>query len=304
VLAPTPLLTVTIEAGLEGDEVHLHAGGQGLWVARMVAALGGRPLLVGVFGGETGSVVRHLVHNEGIAVSAVVVAGANGAYVHDRRGGERVALADVRSAPLSRHELDDWYSQALVECLGADVAVVAGAAHDAVVPTDLFRRLVGDLRRNGRDVVADLSGDALLAALDSGIDALKISHEELIEAGFAHGEDEPELLAGIERLRKAGANDVVVSHGDQPTLAVVAGRTYRVQPPAFEPADTRGGGDSMAAALAVGRAQGLDGPDVLRLAGAAGALAITRRGLATAEGEHVRRLADLVDVSPLTTTPT
>jgi hypothetical protein len=28
VFAPDPLLTVTVEAGSEGDEIHLHAGGQ------------------------------------------------------------------------------------------------------------------------------------------------------------------------------------------------------------------------------------------------------------------------------------
>lgn len=37
VFAPSPLLTVTIEAGAERPEVHLHAGGQGFWVARLAA---------------------------------------------------------------------------------------------------------------------------------------------------------------------------------------------------------------------------------------------------------------------------
>ena len=41
VLAATPQLTVTIEPGVEGGtELHLHAGGQGLWLARMARSLG------------------------------------------------------------------------------------------------------------------------------------------------------------------------------------------------------------------------------------------------------------------------
>ena len=36
VFGPSPLLTVTIEPGADRPEVHLHAGGQGFWVARLV----------------------------------------------------------------------------------------------------------------------------------------------------------------------------------------------------------------------------------------------------------------------------
>ncbi len=37
VLAPTPQLTVTIERLHDRDDIHVHAGGQGIWQARMLA---------------------------------------------------------------------------------------------------------------------------------------------------------------------------------------------------------------------------------------------------------------------------
>ena len=40
VFAPSPLLTITIEPGSDRPEVHLHAGGQGVWAARLAATLG------------------------------------------------------------------------------------------------------------------------------------------------------------------------------------------------------------------------------------------------------------------------
>ena len=41
VFCPAPLLTVAIETRSDGgDDVHLHAGGQGLWVGRMARSLG------------------------------------------------------------------------------------------------------------------------------------------------------------------------------------------------------------------------------------------------------------------------
>ena len=72
VLAVTPQLTVTIEPGSEGrTEVHLHAGGQGLWMARMARSLGAEVVVCGPFGGEAGDVVEHLARQENLRVRAV-----------------------------------------------------------------------------------------------------------------------------------------------------------------------------------------------------------------------------------------
>ena len=57
VFSPSPLLTITIENGVAGPpEIHLHAGGQGFWVARMVAGIGVPVALCGPFGDDTGRV--------------------------------------------------------------------------------------------------------------------------------------------------------------------------------------------------------------------------------------------------------
>ncbi|HEV8298471.1 MAG TPA: hypothetical protein VGQ20_14295, partial [Acidimicrobiales bacterium] len=62
VFAPVPLLTVTIEQlGDRGPEVHLHAGGQGVWIARMANILGARSVLCTILGGETGGVFESVL---------------------------------------------------------------------------------------------------------------------------------------------------------------------------------------------------------------------------------------------------
>jgi 1-phosphofructokinase len=100
VLAPDPLLTVTVEATLDGeDEIHLHAGGQGFWVGRMVDALGVPVTLCGPFGGESGRVVRAIIEEQPLSVRAVESAGSNGTYIHDRRQGERVSVAQTPPTP-------------------------------------------------------------------------------------------------------------------------------------------------------------------------------------------------------------
>lgn len=112
VLAPTSILMVEIEQAQGGTreteaEVHVHPGGQGLWVASMARALGARVTVCGPFGGEGGAILQQLVAKDGAEVRAIAYAGGNGAIVHDRRSGERVELAIMPARPLQRHETDE-----------------------------------------------------------------------------------------------------------------------------------------------------------------------------------------------------
>lgn len=288
VFAPTPLLTVTIENNAESNsEVHVHAGGQGFWVARMIQSLEHSVTLIGPFGGDSGIVVQKLIESEKVDVKPVPVSSSNGTYVHDRRSGERKVVAIQDAGELTRHEVDDFFETTIVRALDAKVIVLCGAANSGVIPSDIYRHLCLDLRKNSCRVVADLSGSSLRAALEGGIDALKISHEELIESGFADSMSRDDILEGIRRIRAEGAQDVAVTRADEPTIAFFENRTYQIACPPMEPRDHRGAGDSFAAALAVGMSRDLPVPQLLRLAASAGTLNTLRRGLGTGREDDV-----------------
>jgi 1-phosphofructokinase len=295
VFAPSPILTVTIETVADDGEpeIHLHAGGQGFWIARLLAELDVRVTLCCALGGETGSVLRGLLDGSGVDLIAVD-GGRNGAYVHDRRNGERREVATMPAAELSRHEVDDLYGATLVEAIAADVTVLSGPNDDGVVDDDVYRRLALDIRTNGGRVVADLSGDRLAAAVEGGLDVLKVSEEELEADGrlATHGSVE----AAMEDLGRHGASNVVVTHGDERATALVDGRFVRVTAPKLEAVETRGAGDSLTAAITAAIARGHDLVDALRLGGAAGALNVTRRGLGSGGQEQIERLAADVQI--------
>jgi 1-phosphofructokinase len=300
VFAPGLLLTITIEQHEEdGARVHVHAGGQGYWVARLVTRLGGGAVLCSSFGGEPGRVLRPLVDEQGIDVRGVDVAADTGAYVHDRRDGDRDVVVETEQAPLDRHELDELYTFTLGAAIETGVCVLAGSRPDTVVPLDAYRRLARDLRENDVTVVADLSGDQLGAALEGGLDLLKVSHSELVEGDWASGDDRADLLDAMCRLHEAGARDIVVSRAEEPALALVAERWYSVTAPRMEVIDHRGAGDSMTAALAVAVARGLDGIAALALAAGAGALNVTRHGLGSGDADTIAQLAARVEVAEL-----
>ncbi|MGH9037748.1 MAG: 1-phosphofructokinase family hexose kinase [Acidimicrobiia bacterium] len=301
VFAPDPILTVTVEAGPEGDEIHLHAGGQGVWVTGMLAALGVTVSIGGPFGGETGRVLRALVEAEGFALRAVEMPGNNGAYVHDRRGGERVAVAETPPDPLSRHEVDELYGAALVGGLEAGVCVLGGPGpwDPPIIPADFYGRLARDLRANDVKVVADLSGESLRGALEGGVDVLKVSHQEVTADGWARTGATGDLLEAMARLREEGAARVVLTRAEEPALAWLEERAVEVVPPRLEPLDHRGAGDSMTAGLAAGVARGLGWEEAVRLGAAAGSLNVTRRGLATGDLREIERLAEHIELRAL-----
>ena len=298
VFAPSPLLTITIEPGSDRPEVHLHAGGQGVWAARLAATLGAEVMLCCALGGEPGRVLRGLIEAEAVNLRAAAGGTPNGVYIHDRRGGERTEVVSVDSRQLERHATDELYGIALGAGLDADVTMVTGCRPSDIIGADLSRRLVSDLRANGKVVIADLTGPPLRATLAGGVELLKLSDEELVLERYATGDAVPELIAAAQGLRAAGARRVLVSRGSTPALLIDADYDQPVElvPPAFEALDEHGAGDSMFAATGVGLARGMPMIEAVRLGIAAGALNATRRGLRTGTREETERLAAHVSV--------
>ena len=300
VLAPSPVLTVTVESGA-GDEpeIHVHAGGQGFWVSRMAASLGAEVTLCAPLGGESGTVLAPLLQSAGINLREVRSAASNGSYIHDRRSGARTEIAATRMAPLHRHEVDELFGAALTVGLSSDVTLLTGPLHEDIVPAEIYARLTTDLRNNGRAVLADLTRDPLSAALEGGVDLLKLSSEELVREGFAPSEEVDAIVDGVRALHEQGASDILISRAAEGAVALAGGRLLRIVGPSFSPYDPRGAGDSMFAALGVGVADGLGLDDALRLGVAAGALNVTRHGLGSGQRTDIDRLARSVKIEAL-----
>jgi 1-phosphofructokinase len=296
VFAPSPELTVTIEDRSGVPELHLHAGGQGVWQARMITSLGVRVDLVAALGDETGLVLRALLGDGTISLHAVDVAARNGGYVHDRRSGQRIPLACAPGELLSRHDVDRLYETALVQGFEAGSAVLSGPTVQSVIPAELYRRLATDLTVNGCRVFADLSGELLDAALEGGLAFLKISHEQLLDDGRAKSDEPEQLMAAMRELRGAGAEVLVVSRAAEPALAWLPDGVYEVRAPRLQQVEPRGSGDSMTGAVAAWVTVGGSWTEAVRMGAAAGALNVVRHGLATGGGDNVRALAERVEL--------
>ncbi|WP_251856237.1 1-phosphofructokinase family hexose kinase [Herbiconiux sp. L3-i23] len=299
VFAPSPVLTVTIEDHPTGPDVHVHAGGQGVWQARMLERLGVETTICAVLTGEVGGLVRHLADDEGIEVLGVERDGRGAAYVHDRREGERESIVEAAGDPLSRHELDELYGLTLHAGLECDAIILSGPTSDDEIPAEVYRRLAADLRAAGRRVIADLSGDRLEEALGGGLLLVKVSDSELRDSGRLDGEDRADIVAAMQRIRDDGAEHVIVTRAHESTLVASPDGVREVHMPEMQVVDTRGAGDSLTAGVTSVLARGGDIDEALEVGSAAGALNVTRHGLGSSQPEAVRSMMKLVRIDRL-----
>jgi 1-phosphofructokinase len=304
VLAPSISVSITIEngGGDDEDDIHIHAGGQGIWIARMLVHLGYDPRVCAPVGGESGRTLLGLTGEWGIEVEPIETIGETPAYVHDRREGERVELARSRSPRLRRHETDELYQRFLEAALSSPACIITGPEHPHLLPPDLYARLGADLAAAQVPVVADLHGPELDAFLEGGpIAVLKVSVGDLVEDGrldtdASDGAGEAALVDTIDTLVERGVAAAVVSRGDRPALARYQDRLRRVSGPELAVVDASGSGDSMTAALATSLVEDLEPDRALRRAWAAGAANVTRRGLGSGVPGLIEELAERVTI--------
>jgi 1-phosphofructokinase len=298
VFGPHPLLTITIERRGDADDVHLHAGGQGVWSSRIAGRLGAWPVLCGFAGGETGVVLRALLAREPGERRLVFTKTATGCYVVDRRSGERALQAAHLSDAPSRHELDDLVSITCAAALESELLLVCNPfPADALAP-EAYATLVADVRGNGTRVAVDLSSPRLDAALEGRPDVVKVNDWELAEY-VRDRVDGPRLRTAAERVLAAGAHSVIVTRGPEPALVLTPDRAWEIVPPRFERGSREGCGDAMMGGLAAGMATGRTWEEALVLGAGAGAANFLRHGLGTATAEIIGDLAQRVELRSL-----
>jgi 1-phosphofructokinase len=301
VFGPNPMLSVTIEpmTAEGGDDIHVHAAGQGVWVARMAAELGADPVLCGFIGGETGTVLRPLLEQMDIDLRLVETAEASGCYLHDRRSGEREPIAQSAAMPPSRHEIDELFSSTVAAALDSGALAICGPYPSEALPLEIYGNLVADVKANGTPVLVDLSPPRLDSALEGKPDLVKINDWELAKYITGPVDTEERMRAAAQRLLDAGAGAAIVTRAEEPAMVLRGDQAWELVPPRFERGSREGCGDSMMGALAACMAAGIEWEETLRTGTAAGAANFLRHGLGSGSRSVVEDLAQRVELRSL-----
>lgn len=288
------LLTVTLNTALDityhvpeliphashrVESVTERAGGKGLNVARVLAALGHETVVTGFAGGTTGEVLRELLAGLPPTDALVPVAGTTRRTIAvvDAASGDTTQLNEP-GPTVSAHEWDAFltaYGKLLAD---AEAVALCGSLPPGV-PVGAYAQLVKQARGAGVPVLLDTSGEPLRRGIAARPDLVKPNADELAQLT---GSREP--LRATRDARRRGAHTVVASLGAEGMLAASPEGTWQALPPARFQGNPTGAGDSAVAGLLSGLVEELPWPERLARAVALSAATV----LAPAAGEFDR----------------
>ncbi len=277
------------ERKLRCSTPHYDAGGGGINVSKGVRRLGGQSTAVFPIGGNNGQRLLDLLEKEGVIVAPVETAAETreNFSVFETTTGHQYRFT-LPGEPLS--EADAEACLDAVWRLHPDLVVASGSLPPGL-PVDYYAQVATRVRQMGAQLVLDTSGDALKAALETGIYLLKPNIGELSR------------LVGSERLEMNQVDDaamslihsgkceiVVVSMGPHGALLASRDGFVHVPAPIVDKRSTVGAGDSMVAGLVWALAQGKPLLEMTQIGVACGTAATMNAGTELFRSEDVWRL--------------
>jgi 1-phosphofructokinase family hexose kinase len=269
------------------------AGGKGLNVARVAAALGVPVRTLALVGGESGRQVRQLAAAEGLRVDWVRIAGETRTctILVDRE--RRATVVNGRGPTVAAAEWQALAARLERRAAAGDAVVLTGSAPPGV-PDDVYGRWIARLRALGASaLLLDASGALLRHGVAAHPDVVKVNEAEFAAIAAGRG-----LTETARALVAAGVGLVVVTRGEAGALAFDAAGALAAAAPPVETVNATGSGDAFLAGLLLARHQGADVAGALALATAAASLNAAQLAPGVPGPEAVLALAGEVRVEP------
>src|SRR4030081_1331056 len=283
--APAPVIAV--------QRTETNIGGAGN-VARNIAALGARCIFVGLVGAdEAGAKLKAALSRESLIESVLVC------------DSERPTTRKVRfvSEHFSTHMLRaDWemtspasadIEQKLIDAIlpllpRADIVLLSDYAKGALTAR-VIRNVIDAARKLGKRVIVDPK--SVNFAIYRGATLLTPNRKEFAEATHSRAETEQDIAAAAQdAMQLADCEAMLVTQSEHGmTLVPRKGDAIHVPAHPVKVRDVSGAGDTVAAVLAVTLAAGADWETALRMANAAAAVAVGKKGTASVTAAELRR---------------
>jgi 1-phosphofructokinase/tagatose 6-phosphate kinase len=280
-------------------------GGKGVNVARVLKALGQPVIATGLTGGATGTRIVDQLTQLSVLSDFVRIReeSRTNTAVIDPTTGEQTEINE-RGPKVSEQEVELFVDKLLYLAKGASVCVFAGSL-PRDVDTDIYAKLIRELRRLGVQTIVDTDGDPLRRAVRAEPDVITpnvLEAEELVGHEFNDGIDDWGIAA--REMCELGAREAIMTMPDG-CFARMLGeehgsdrRVYRVRlaSPALEPRATVGSGDAFLAGFVAARYTGRPTAECLAYGVACGAESTQHLGAGLIDPDRVERLLGETEV--------
>lgn len=302
-MSPSVDYTLTLDRLIPEEKLRARVeatepGGGGVQVARALRKLDEAVEAIVALGGNTGTTLESLLEREGVPVHPIRVEANTRpsltVFVKDQAVNFRiVGESGTQKESEWRQVLDR-----LSEFDSLPPYIVLSGSFPPGVPDSLVGEIAALCRERRSRLVFDGSGDALRIAVDSKVDLVKPSKEELADLVGEDGYDPDfDYRAAARRIVDSGVPRLVVSLGGAGTYVLSErGDEARMRPPKVTVASTVAAGDSTVAGLVAGLTRGLPLIDAVRLGTACGTGTCLHRGSQLFTHEDITRILPQIEV--------
>jgi D-beta-D-heptose 7-phosphate kinase/D-beta-D-heptose 1-phosphate adenosyltransferase len=283
--APAPVIAA------QRSETNIGGAGN---VARNIASLGGRCIFAGLIGEDEVGVK--------LAVTLAQEPGIESLLVHDparpttrkvrfvsEHFSTHMLRADWELAAPASSEIEQKLIDAILPQLArADIVLLSDYAK-GVLTARVIRNVIDAARKAGKRVIVDPKSANF--AIYRGATLLTPNRREFAEATRSRADNEMEIAeAARDAMILADCEAMLVTQSEHGmTLVPREGDPVHVPAHPVKVRDVSGAGDTVAAALALALAAGADWESALRIANAAAAVAIGKKGTAVVTAAELRR---------------
>jgi len=245
--------------------------GKSVNVAKVLRALGESVHATGFLGGDRGKEILAALEARGISSDFVGVEARTRQCITviDKSTGTITELVE-ESRPVSPTDYLRLLEIIRARASGSCSLVMSGTITPGG-PVDFYRQCTLIAHQAAALPVVDAQGPVLLEALNARPGLVKPNRTELAATVGHELKDEPGVISAMRQLRDLGAERVVVTAGQGPTLAFDGRTVWRIQSPSVTAVNPIGSGDAFTAGLVWRLVHGDDLGEACRWAAAAGA---------------------------------
>ncbi len=283
--APAPVIAV------QRNEINIGGAGN---VARNIASLGGRCIFAALVGDdEAGAKLNaQLVQESGIETVLVCDSGRPTTrkvrFVSEHFSTHMLRADWELAAPASPEIEQKLIDAILPQLVRADIVLLSDYAK-GVLTARVIRNIIDAAKKLGKRVIVDPKSANL--AIYRGATLLTPNRKEFAEATRSRADSDSGIAAAAQdAMYLADCEAMLVTQSEHGmTLVVRNGAAIHVPALPVKVRDVSGAGDTVAAMLALALAAGADWETALRMANAAAAVAVGKKGTAIVTPAELRR---------------
>jgi tagatose 6-phosphate kinase len=280
------------------------AAGKSINVAKVLKALGEKPVATGFLGGDRGEFLRGVLEEKGIQTDFVTVSARTRQCltVVDAASGTQTELIEesVAVRPVDYQRLIQIVRRRLqlrvARTFRAPTAVVMSGTITPGGPVKLYFECTKLARAAGAMAVVDAKGAPLLEALKARPSLVKPNVAELAATVGRELKNEKDVKCAMCLLGERGAERVVVTSGKKPALAFDGRSYWKIFNPLIKAVNPIGSGDAFTAGLVWRLVRGDDLGEACRWGAASGAANALTLMAGEVNRKDVERLARRVEV--------